>query len=265
VDAKQLIESGSLELYVMGSLPAEEMQQIDEIRKQSKEVNVEILRIENALEELAFANARQPDPELKEEIAKRIGFGLELDLEEESVKSIIIHLGPLMRFAAAASIALIVVFAGTTFYFYSKFSTANNELALLRQQQNVLAEQTKYIQQENQHVKEQIAVLTNPTNLQIVLKGQKISPESNAVVYWNKNSGLAYINCTGLPPVGSNEQFQLWAIVNGQPVDLGVLSKDCTIAEMKSVQNATAFAITLEPLGGRATPTLKKMYVLGSV
>ena len=97
MEAKQLIESGSLELYVMGSLPAEEMMQIDELRKHDKDVNLEIFRIENVLEEFAFAQSRQPKPELKEEIEKRIGFGVELDLDTENVKSIIVHLRPVVR------------------------------------------------------------------------------------------------------------------------------------------------------------------------
>lgn len=265
MDAKQIIESGSLELYVMGSLPAEETKQIDELRLQHKEVNLEILRIENALEEFAFAQARQPKPELKEEIEKRIGFGLELDLDMENVKSIIIHLRPVMRFAAAASVALIVAFAGTSFYFYSKFNSANNELAMLKHEHTVLAQQTKFVVGENENIKQQLAVLANPSNQQIVLNGLKISPESKAVVYWNKTSGSAYINCVGLPQIATNEQFQLWAIVDGKPVDMGVLNKDCSISQMKSVQNASAFAVTLEPLGGKTSPTLEKMYVIGNV
>ena len=265
MEAKQLIESGSLELYVMGSLPAEEMMQIDELRKHDKEVNMEIFRIENALEEFAFAQSRQPKPELKDEIEKRIGFGLELDLDTENVKSIIVHLRPVVRFAAAASIALIVAFAGSTFYFFSKYNSANNEIALLRQEQSVLAQQTKFVTGENESIKQQLSVVSNPSNQQIVLNGLAISPTSKAVVYWNKNSGLAYINCAGMPPVAANEQFQLWAIVDGKPVDMGVLSKDCSIAEMKNIMNASAFAITLEPLGGKASPTMEKVYVMGAV
>jgi len=216
-------------------------------------------------EEFAFAQARQPKPELKEEIEKRIGFGLELDLEEENIKSVIIHLRPVMRFAAAASVALIFAFAGTSFYFYSKFNSANNELAILKQEQTVLAQQTKFVATENENIKQQLAVLSNPSNQQIVLNGLAISPTSKAVLYWNKTTGTAYINCVGLPQIASNEQFQLWAIVGGKPVDMGVLNKDCSIAQMKNIQNASAFAITLEPLGGKPSPKLEKMYVMGSV
>lgn len=265
MDANQLIESGSLELYVMGALPAEEIRQIDELRKHNKEVNLEIFRIENALEEFAFAQARKPKPELKEEIAQRIGLGVELDLEQEDIKSIIVHLRPVLRFAAAAGIALIVILGATSYYFYHGFKSANTELANLRQQQTVLARQTRLVSSENELIKGQLAVISNPANQQIILKGRAIAPTATAIVYWNKTTGSAYINCNGLPATEANQQYQLWAIVNGTPVDMGVLDKNCSIAQMKTITGAAAFAITLEPLGGKPTPTLEKMYVLGNV
>lgn len=265
MEAKQLIESGALELYVMNSLPAEEMKQIDDLRKQEVSVNEELLRIENALEDFAFAQSRKPKPELKEEIAARIGLGVELDLDMENIKAVIIHLKPLMRLAAAAAILLIVGLSIGTVYFYAKFRSAKEELVCLHQAQSVLAQHTNNIIKESESARAQLAFITNPENKQIILSGLKISPSSKAIVYWNKASGTTYINCSGLPSVEGSEQFQLWALVDGKPVDMGVLSKDCSIAEMKPILNASAFAITLEPLGGRTTPTMEKMYVIGNV
>jgi len=34
---------------------------------------------------------------------------------------------------------------------------------------------------------------------------------------------------------------------------------------MKKIAHASAFAVTLEPRGGSATPTMDQMYVLGKV
>lgn len=265
MEAKQLIESGSLELYVMGSLPAEEMKQIDELRKTSKEVNDEIHRIETALEEFAFAQSLQPKAELKEEIAKRIGFGVELDLDMENIKTIIVHLRPVMRFAAAAGIILIIGLSATTFYFLNKYNNTNSELLALKSEQTVLANQVKHVTSESEQLKNQLAVISNPAHKQILLNGLPISPNSKAVIFWNKETGNTFINSSALPQIASNEQFQLWAIVEGKPVDLGVINKDTSFAEMKTVKNAVTFAITLEPLGGKQTPTMEKMYVLGNV
>lgn len=80
-----------------------------------------------------------------------------------------------------------------------------------------------------------------------------------------QEKGTTYINSSLLPQAAADKQYQLWAIVDGKPVDLGVINKDSTFSTMKQVQNAQAFAITLEPLGGRPAPTMDKMYVLGNV
>ncbi len=265
MEAKQLIESGSLELYVMGSLPAEEMKQIDELRKTSKEVNDEIHRIETALEEFSFAQSLHPKAELKEEIAQRIGFGVELDLDMENIKTIIVHLRPVMRFAAAAGIILIVGLTATTFYFFNKYNSTNSELLALKSEQTVLANQVNHITSESEQLKNQLAVISNPSHKQILLNGLPISPASKAVIFWNKETGNTFINSSALPQIAGNEQFQLWAIVDGKPVDLGVINRGISFAQMKAVKNAVAFAITLEPLGGKPTPTMEKMYVLGNV
>ena len=60
-------------------------------------------------------------------------------------------------------------------------------------------------------------------------------------------------------------QYQLWGIVEGQPVSVGVFDLDQNLREMLNIANASAFAITLEPTGGSETPTLDKMYVIGNV
>lgn len=265
MEAKQLIESGSLELYVMQSLPPKEMKEIDDMRKQNKEVNLEIYRIENALEEFAFAQAREPKPELKEEIEKRIGFGLELDLDMENVKSVIIHLQPLLKFAVAASFVLALSLGLTTFYFYRQYNNTSTQLAELKSKEAVLANEVNTIRASYTGLEKQLAVVSNPAVKHVPLKGLPIAEKSSALVFWNKETGNTYINTAGLPAVSGNEQFQLWAIVDGKPVDMGVLDKNSSFMEMKNVTNATAFAITLEPLGGKPTPTLEKMYVMGAV
>ena len=265
MNAKQFIESGSLELYVMDSLPADETKQINELRKHDKEINDEILRIENALEEFAFSQQREPKPELKQEIARRIGFGVELDLEEQSVKSIILHLRPAMRLAAAAAILLVVGLSVSTIYFMNKLSGANKELMALKSEQSILANQVKFSTTKANQLKSQLANVSDPGQKQILLNGLPISPASKAVIFWNKETGHTFINSSALAAVASNEQYKLWAIVDGKPVDLGVLSKQTNFAAMKDVKNAVAFAITLEPLGGKESPTMDKMYVLGNV
>ena len=67
-----------------------------------------------------------------------------------------------------------------------------------------------------------------------------------------------------LPAAPAGRQYQLWAIVNGQPLDAGMLrDTKMQVQQMKAFAQADAFAITLEKSGGSPTPTMSALYVMG--
>lgn len=265
METKELIESGTLELYVLQALPPEEQRQIEALRANNAEVNEEIARIETTLQQLATTQSRKPAPYLKTKIAEQLEFGIELDLDMENIKSIIIRMPGIYKYATAAAVLLMLSLGGTALYFQSKYSSMhrmNNDLA---KENADLMNQVSNLATQNKAIQDVLAVVSDEKNANIVMKGLPLSPTATATVYWNKENGIAYVNCAGLPPVASNEQYQLWAIIDGKPVDMGVIEKTETFLKMKDVKNAAAFAITIEPQGGSVNPTLEKMVVLGKV
>jgi anti-sigma-K factor RskA len=259
VDIRELIESGSLELYVLGALPAEEMRQIDTLRTQDPQVEAEIQKILEATASYGALHARRPKADLKEKIAQK------LNIPEEKANTVMVVIPSFYRYAVAASVLLIMGLSYTTYHFYSKYNESYSALLAMQNEKSVLANQVNLLNTEAQNIKNQLAVVDNPLNKQILLNGLPISPDAKALVYWNQQSGSTYINTSLLPQIAANEQYQLWAIVDGKPVDMGVLDKTGTFQKMKDVKTPVAFAITVEPLGGKPSPTLEKMYVLGNV
>ena len=78
------------------------------------------------------------------------------------------------------------------------------------------------------------------------------------------------MDITNLPSPAADKQYQLWAIVDGAPVDMGVFDlasaeTDTTFQNVPFIENPQAFAVTLEPKGGSTNPTLDQMYVVGNV
>jgi anti-sigma-K factor RskA len=265
VNIKEIIESGSLELYVMGALTPEETKEVDNWRKTHPEINDEIRRIEDAMIAYADSHAIKPKEDLKEKIAEKLNFSVKLDMESEMVDSVSIQMPGIYRYAAAAAIILLFAFGAGTFYYAKQYNETRTELAALKSEKSILANQVKDLNRESGKVKGELAILLKPENKKIALAGTKVSPAARAVVYWNKETGATYVNSSDLPAEAADKQYQLWAIVNGKPVDLGVISKDSSFNAMKQVANATAFAITLEPLGGKPTPTMEAMFVMGGV
>ena len=87
-----------------------------------------------------------------------------------------------------------------------------------------------------------------------------------AEVFWNENNQV-FLNPKNLPAAPTGKQYQLWAIVDGKPVDMGMYDPNnkSLVQEMKTVSKPQAFAITLEKEGGSPTPTMEEMYVMGPI
>lgn len=271
MDVNSFIESGSVELYVLGALPADEMRQIDELRLTHPALEQEIQRVQEAMASYATLHAKRPKPQLKEKIAQQLTFNEEPAQErihkiepvaKEEGKQIIL---PIFRAAAAVALIIIAGLSYSTYHFYNKSKETENQLLAMQNEKSVLANQVMLLDKQSEEVKTQLAIVSNPANKQVLLNGTTVSAESKAFIYWNPADGTTYLNTGNLPQIAANEQYQLWAIVEGKPVDLGVVTKDNAFQKMKEVKTPQAFAITLEPLGGKPSPTLEKMYVLGNV
>lgn len=113
-------------------------------------------------------------------------------------------------------------------------------------------------------------ITQNPAIKMAAMKGLTDVPGAFATVYWDTTSKDAYLLINNLPVPASDKQYQLWALMDGQPIDLGVIDnehfikQDRLLLKAKNTQNAQAFAITLEKKGGSPTPE-GKMIVLGNL
>ena len=119
-------------------------------------------------------------------------------------------------------------------------------------------------------IKEQIAIVSNPELHPVTMKGVQAHPGVQATVYWSSDKRTVYLTSSDLPAPPKGKVYQLWAIVNGTPVDLGLYSpgqnsKLPLLMKKAQAGKVQAFAITLEKEGGSPTPTMEQMYVMGPV
>ena len=151
--------------------------------------------------------------------------------------------------------------------FYGKWKQANEQVIALNNEKNVLADGLKTNTVRLNNMQQSLAVMSNPDISRVMMKGVEKSPESLAVIYWNKQSKEVYVEVKNLPKLEDGKQYQLWAIVDGKPVDAGMLplnESDSTMIKMKDFESAQAFAITIEKAGGSPSPTLEQMVVMGA-
>lgn len=70
-------------------------------------------------------------------------------------------------------------------------------------------------------------------------------------------SGQGYLVSSTLPRLSSDKTYQLWGIVKGQPISLGVMGRSPrTVAfTMAGSVKPSVLAVTVEPSGGTSSPT----------
>lgn len=171
------------------------------------------------------------------------------------------------EYLAAASISLAVLCAGASYFFYTKWRTAENKAQALEAQQKVLAEHSNAVsynvQKELEDNLNVLSTIIDTNTIAIKLKGLPIAPTSKAVLYWKKESQVVYLSLYYLPEPPKDKQYQLWAIKDGKPVDAGVFELNYPIHKMNNIEDAQSFVVTLEKKGGSTTPDLKAMYLSG--
>lgn len=266
MDIKEYIQSGIIEQYVLGLAAPEEAAQLEQLRVEYPELNEAISAFEESLEMHIRANAIAPPSHLKSLIEKEL-FGeqnkstaivIEPVQAQQLQQAPVYNMG-IWKYIAAACIILLITSTALNFYFYSGYKNSKDQYEALLTERNTL-------QANNASFKQSFQMMQDTTMMHIQMNALPGKENNIAMVVWDQHSKDVYIYTGGMQQTPKGKQYQLWAIVDGKPVNAGVINNDCVgLCKMGKIDHAQAFAITLEKEGGSATPTLPAMYVIGKV
>ncbi len=269
MDIQAYIASGVLEDYALGMLTAEERAAVEAHAAQHPEIKAELEAIELTMENYAMAHQAIPSDKVKTQLLAQIG------AEEDTAKVIpiqptveAIKPGGFSKWIAAAAVLAFVLSIGYNVMQSNRMEAMQQELADLNTQQNVLLGELGLMRDNYAKVKGDLEKMLSPEVKPVMLSGEAHHKCSKALVYWNTETKETYLNVEMLPEPPENMQYQLWAFVDGEPVDMGVFSfnpNQPEIHPMKHIEGVTAFAVTLEQMGGSTHPDMDQMYVKGSV
>jgi anti-sigma-K factor RskA len=276
VNVQEYISSGIIQSYVLGLASEAERAEFEHWCAQYPELVAARREFEEELERFASDHAVPPPVGVKVRFLEAIGDKSSRNRSSSNQPKIIsmenekgpvrVHLG-WSRFTAAASVILLIGFAWMAYQFIS-LKRANEELASTNASLRVKATMSDSIL--NQIVAEQNdeqKVVSDPNTTVVNMVGTQVAPRSSANIYWDSTSSNVFLVVKNMPKLSSDQQYQLWALIDGKPKDLGVFdaTNDKVILKMKNTQKAQAFAITIEQKGGSSSPTLQKMQSMGKI
>jgi hypothetical protein len=271
-DINLYIESGILELYILGDVTHDEKLQVEEMSLKHPAIKAELDAIGRSVELYAFENSVEPADHLRERILNSLltNFGddnISPSKTEKAEAKVISLPAPkknsFYKYAFAACLALLLLSVAALIDIYSKLQDANTQLVALNSTNQLF---TKTVNFQDQ----QLNVYRDTTFRFIKLKGTIHAPNASLLLAFNpiKRKVMIAMADLKMPQNDKGHQYQLWALVGGKPVDLGVFDKNASdsvdMKEMKSIALAQAFAVTLEPRGGSVNPTMDQMMVIGN-
>lgn len=261
MNVKEYIASGIVESYVLGLASDAERQEFERACAQYPEVVQARNSFEQALEAQLLREAIHPPAGVKSSIEDQL-FRQPVAETTETVENRppVRSIGGAWKWIAAASVILL---AGSLYWAF----TTNTKYQELQEANRRLQSNMDAYEAQLSEMKSEQALMHKSGMRMAALQGTAHSPASFVTVYWDTTSKDVYMMINNLPQPAADQQYQLWALLNNEPIDLGVfeIRQEKLLVRMKNVQQAQAFAITLEPKGGSPSPTADKMYVVGKL
>lgn len=247
-----ILEHNLLEQYLLGDLDASTHDAIEEVLLNSSEIKAIYEDLELNLELLSQDHATEPPKDLKEHLVKTI-------TQSQSASKVISM--PQNKYKALFSLtaaACVILFFNTIFLIVKnggiakELTDSNSQTEQLKQQQQNLLE--SYSSKE-----QMLALLSHPDTEQHVLTGNDKSPNSKLVSFINHEQKLVIVNTSKMPELDQDHDYQLWADVEGEMINMGLIDLGQPLLAMTYITDAESLNITIEPKGGSDHPTVANL------
>jgi anti-sigma-K factor RskA len=264
VNVEAYISSGILEAYALGELSEHERAEVEKNLALYPELRKELAHIEEAQERFLMNAAIQPRSSVKEKLFEQINAQSSSKVVEFKTAKVDLSV---WKFAVAASVTIALISSYLAYNYWNKWKDTESNLTELLAQNQRVAQDYNNVNNRLDQLEKDLNIINNPAFNRVVMKGTPNAPTAMASVYWNESTKEVYLSIQEMKQLAQESQYQLWAIIDGKPVDVGVFDTNVAgLLKMKDVPTGPAtFAVTIEPRGGKRSPTLETMQVVGNV
>ncbi len=255
MDRNTIKDTGILEQYLLGELSEEQSIEIENILKEDKELREYFSKMEDDMEQMALENAITPPVHIKTAILNEVEnpslIGKEKVIISQARKKVSYN------FAIAASLA--TLFLLSSGWLYNQWKNTERTMITLQQETNDLRNRLVNLEDNYKETDKWYQAINQPEVVQLILKGNEKSPNSAAIAYVNHQNKEVILNPKGLSKLKNDKTYQMWADVDGEMINMGVISANQEMITMKYIENAASLNITIEPVGGNDHPTVEQL------
>jgi len=270
MNVPEYIASGILESYVTGAVSDQERREVDCMSTIYPEIKQELDELAVALERYTSQFSVEPPESIKERLLAQLDFDVPIRSET------IIRPMPIDRaegggslsfrttWVVAASVGLLLLIFSV--FLLSQLRNSQQTISSLRNTNSSLQTEAGHLRDQQGQTEQILALLRQPETRTIGLAGNEKAPNGKLTVFWNATTRQVAVDVRSLPALPANQQYQLWSLVDGKPVDAGVFDsgQDVQLTN-RPIGRADVFAVTIEKRGGSPTPTLSTLLATGQV
>ena len=253
--SQELINSGLLELYVLGQLEGEDLTTVENAIETDSAVRSELREIESAMAKFAGLHALPVDLSILDRALDQINSqegqsqkydrsGTSQSRSSAPNKTVWSWAGPLALVAAviAMSIAYIQM----------------DKSSKLTEEMDAIMAECEETQNELRDQELLYAALRDEGNRPVLIEATEKYPDTKLIIHHNEEEGTNYLQISNLPQLEDGLAFQLWSLKGSDaPIPLTVIIEgDNAIIPIDYEPGTNAYAITIEQAGGSPTPNL---------
>nr|WP_321237093.1 anti-sigma factor [uncultured Psychroserpens sp.] len=246
-----ILENGLLERYVLGELSKVENQQIEAALNKYPELKTELEAIETSFETLAIENAIDVPTSVKPELLKNISNATSKVVSISSQNTLRPYLKITAGIAAVFCIGLI--------YMFTQLNATKKQLRVVEEENTKLNRNIENLNNYLMETNKWYVAINDPDVQKYVLKGNALMPEATVISYVNDAKKSVVINTKRLPKLDADHDYQMWADVEGEMINMGIIDRNKDMLAMNYIDNTESLNITIEPAGGNDHPTVSQL------
>ena len=273
MNVPEYIASGILESYVTGAVSDQERREVECMSAIYPEIRQELDELANSLERYTSQFSVEPPESVKQKLLAQLDFNT-LTQPEAIVRPMPVDrtegsgsLSFRTTWVVAASVGLLLLIFSV--FLFSQLRNSQQTIGNLRDTNSSLQAEATRLRDQQSQTENTLALLRQPGTRNVSLAGNEKAPNGRLTVFWNATTRQVAVDVRSLPTLPAGQQYQLWSLVDGKPIDAGVFESnevDAGVQLMnRSVEKADLFAVTIEKRGGSPTPTLSTLLATGQV